>query len=201
MLSDSERISIIVETLNKEIESYTPWASRKEIAAWTAIAFYLALVWLFVDFLLKISLEKLIIFKSFIEIIPLFILLIFVSIIFLIFIHSQFSSIYDKSSRTNAIRNTIFKILSNKNEPIDLDVDKDENILKIILPELEYQKEWIRPSSGFHPLNVLFDLWSFRWARKREDRKYNTHARQEAAIYSLIIFSWALLLILLLKIY
>jgi hypothetical protein len=201
LLSDSDRVKMIVDTLSKEIESYTPWASRKEIAAWTAIAFYLAIVWLFLDFILKISSENFNFFNFFLEVLPLYAVLIVISMIFLIFIHSQFSSIYDKQAKTNAIRNTIFKILNNEIKPMDLKIDVEKNILELMINELEDQVGRIRFKEGIHPLNVLIDLWSFRWIRKTEGKKYNTHARQEAAIYSLVLVSYGIMSIFLTKIF
>ena len=201
-LNESEKIKIFIETLNKEIESYTPWASRKEIAAWTAIAFYLASIAFFIDFILRFYVHNINIMVFFIEIIPFYLLAFILSFIFFIFIHSQFSAIYDKAARTNTIRNTIFKVLKeNSLKSIDFEIDEKENILKSMLDELKKQKEWIRPTRQFHPLNILLELWTFQWIKKDKKRRYKTHARQEAAIYSLILLSYLFMTLILFKIF
>jgi len=201
-LDESEKIKIFIETLNKEIESYTPWASRKEIAAWTAIAFYIALIGFFIDFILKFFTNDINIFSFFLQVIPLYLIMVILSLIFFIFIHSQFSSIYDRAARTNAIRNTIFKVLQeNSLKSIDFEINEEQNILISMIDELNKQKEWIRPTIQFHPINILLDLWTFQWLKKYKKSRYKTHARQEAAIYSLILLSYLFMSLILFKIF
>ena len=109
---DFEKIKLIIETVNYEINSYTPWVARKEIAAWAALVLYLALIGAIIGFLFKNLNYDISFIEIILLLIPSAIFIIILSIIFASFIHSQFSSIYDKQALTQALRKNIYWLLS-----------------------------------------------------------------------------------------
>ena len=193
-----EKTKLLIETVNNEINSYTPWVSRKEIAAWTAIALYLALIWSFIGFIFN----NIATFTSNIDMFLLVfvspILVILISTIFALFIHSQFSSIYDKTALTNALRKNIYKLIKLGDiDSIDLSFNNIKWLPQFVIEDYQSQR---RSSIRIQPLDNLINLWTFRWFRKKEQAKLSTHQKQETLIYSLIILSCFIFFVIRLRI-
>ena len=107
-------------------------------------------------------------------------------------VHSHFASIYFHTAYITAFTNKIFELKSKENSmDIDLDIDQTLGIPKFLVNNFQKRIKIIQPyQNECHPLKIVFHFWSFDWFRKKENRKrppFGNHAKQEAAIYSLII--------------
>ena len=181
-----KNVELVVQVLTKLLERHIPWIERKEVAAWTAIAFYVTLI----SFLFKQlseNIEKL----SLIELITIVPISLSFSIIIFSFIQSQFASLYYRITMTNFTQDKIHHLLlTNKLEDNDLDLIKF-NFAQILEEEFKKYIEIIQPHIGKkHALKTLFCFWFWviSWFRKKEKYVHiGNRAKQEGAIYSLII--------------
>ncbi len=203
---DNDKIKILIDSLNLEINSYTPWVARKEMSAWAAIVFYLALVWSIIGYILNNYNESI----NFLDFLFIFatspIIFLAISLIFALFIHSQFSSIYDKIKLTDAMRKNIYKLLQSEGfNSFDFNINEKSELPGFIHEDyINNHKDNVEESrfpkslKDTRPLQLLITLWSFKWTKNSES-KLSTHEKQESLLYSLIIVSWITLTIVLFK--
>jgi len=186
---DLEKIKLLVETMNIEINSYTPWVARKEIAAWTAIAFYIALIGALIGFIFRI-LNSVSSPVAIILFFPVTALLVALSILFIVFIHSQFSSIYDKKALTRALRKKIYDLIDSGNlDSSDLKYGKNNvsipNFINSKYTAFTKKYEEIIKKDKWRPLYLLKSLRTLNY-----EENFGLHGRQEAIIYLLLICSF-----------
>ena len=148
----------LITYLYHDIDNLLPWFQRKEIAAWSAILFYIAILGTY----MKLIFEFIDKTKS-IEFLPLSISALFFSICFLTllsyiffrFIHSQYSSIYQWHANTAALKSIILETIEAGSRPemskVKEQIEKDTKKLR---------KEWYQIYIGnYHPLIILFFFW------------------------------------------
>lgn len=104
-----------------------------------------------------------------------------ISTIILFFIHSQYSSIYDKMCLTNAIRNTIYILINSQHQ------NKLKKVNELIDQEYKKFKKQLHPSEGNHMIHILKGFWVYRLSNNEPTKKLLTHQTQEALLYSIII--------------
>ena len=183
-----ENLKLVIDNLNQEINSYTPWVSRKEIAAWSAITIFFGVMFSVIKYVLT---NKIIEDMSYFELLTVLgifsILIIIFSIIIFLFIHSQYSSIYDKIALTSAIQNIIFKLVDIKKGDSSLKKN-NKNIRDLINKKYNKIRICMRDPNRNHVKRVLINLWIYRIFSKNEKRRLSTHEIQEALLYSTIIF-------------
>lgn len=183
-----ERFKLIIDNLNQEINSYTPWVSRKEIAAWSAIAIFIGVMFSVIKHILTYDLNiSLNCFESILVFLICSTIMIVFSFIIFLFIHSQYSSIYDKQALTKAIQFTIFKLVEIENDTFSLN-KYINNVSELISAEYEKTKNAIRNPHKNHVIRILINFWIFRIFLKKDSKRLSTHETQEALLYSTIIF-------------
>ncbi|MCJ7813505.1 hypothetical protein MUP95_09360, partial [bacterium] len=104
--SEINHVRLIIDTLNQRQASIGPWIHRKEIAVWAAVLLYLSGLSVFSKLVFESSNQ--IPFWGF----SLFaILVIIMCILFGLFIHTQFASIYSDLALRRAIDTWVFKFV------------------------------------------------------------------------------------------
>ena len=192
-LTTKSKVEILINTLEKEKDLLIPWLQRKEIAAWSAVLFYIAILWAFLQFLNNS--------KNFINdnaylFIFLLILILGGWIIFFRFIHSQYASIYDWNARSIVLRDIIFELIEKEDRFFELNNVKLSNLNEYIRNQIKDMK--INEVQKFigknHPLKIFIYFW-FLWLIKLFSKVFNkkinkesltNFERQEASIYSLL---------------
>jgi hypothetical protein len=186
---DLEKKKLLIDVLTIELNSTIPWVSRKEIASWTAIAFYIAVILSSTGFLYNNFSE----YESFSVPIILKIspwIVIMFSIIVALFIHAQFSAIYDKQIFTMIIRKNIYKIIDSDDISIynlNFTDEKERSLPLFISDEYNsFRKSNKRPGviENYYKLLKWVFFWLFRRLLKQE---HSTTQKQEALLYSLIL--------------
>jgi hypothetical protein len=197
--SVKDNFDFLLEMYKTKQEFYSPWIQRKEIASWAGVLLYVGIY----SFLFKILLEK---YDKTINtvdlitiILPIFVLIIYLSFIIFSLIHSHFASIYYHTAYMAAFRNVLFKFKSKgHSEIIDFEIDPELDIPGFLVDEFKVRIKKLKPyQNECHPLKIVLHFWSFEWFKKKENRKkppFGNLAKQEASIYSLIfIFNLILL--------
>ena len=170
-----ERFKLIIDNLNQEINSYTPWVSRKEIAAWSAIAIFIGVMFSVIKHILTYDLNiSLNCFESILVFLICSTIMIVFSFIIFLFIHSQYSSIYDKQALTKAIQFTIFKLVEIENDTFSLN-KYINNVSELISAEYEKTKNAIRNPHKNHVIRILINFWIFRIFLKKDSKRLSTH--------------------------
>lgn len=182
----------LLNFLSNEMSLYVNWIQRKEVAAWTAIIFYVASIWTFYNaFIDKLSINKGEMFFSMLAVI-------LIGYIVFRFIHSQYSSIYHRNAYTRAIKIVVSELLNEKLKfpEIDFDYDIKTRQPKYLSKHFEQEFQYVQPYRGrFHPFKIVIKFW-LSWPinffmkifRKPNSRNLNNPEIQEAALYSIIIF-------------
>lgn len=178
--AEFEKIKLIVDNLNQEINSYTPWVSRKEIAAWSAIAVFVAIMFSIIKYILTTDIAKL---SKYFEILTAYVifsvLVIVFSVIIFLFIHSQYSSIYDKRVYTIAIQKVIFRLILKGTET----KENFKNVKALIDKKYNKIRDEIRKPGENHIKRIFLNLFA-----RDKKKKLSTHEIQEALLYITIFF-------------
>lgn len=189
---DLDKKRLIIDAINNELNSYTPWVSRKEIASWTAIAFYIAIILSSTGFLYNNFSE----YKSF-SVPSILIILPFMVILFSItvalFIHSQFSAIYDKEIISKILRKNIYKVIDSDDiNDFNLKFDNDKKMES--RPHFISDEYYLYIDKNKRPgvIKNFRNLW--KGILKRNFEMISTHQRQEALLYQMIIIFFCIFL-------
>jgi len=182
----------ILNFLVNTSDSYVPWIQRKETASWTAVVFTSTVYAFLFNFLTEHNSHNITKFDFCTITLPLLFFDIIFTIVLFAFIHSQFSSIHHYSAYFLALRNIIYGIFKDKHlSQLNFDIDQETKLPIFLNKEFKKQRDFIQPYlNKNHPCKILQHFWSFDWIRKKENRKkenFTNYAKQEAAIYSLLI--------------
>lgn len=219
---ENKEVSELINLLKEERNSKTFWIQRKETAAWTSAVFFITLLGLFYNFiitqfLLNIFSKPIYNFSS----ITLILLLLFW--IFFKFIHAQFAALYYETAKSWVHDEIIFDLINKKSEfleKINSFKDLHDYRHKLIL---QRQRDDFQKFIGhWHPFLIGLYFWKYipvpipiiyfiiliieciypEFKDKDEKKnkkiwyktkKLNTLERQEAALYSLLFLTIAIL--------
>lgn len=106
--TDSEKKRLYLDIIVQLRDSSSAWVTRKEIAAWTAAAFYVDGLVTISGFVFKES-------ENVLQISVLSIAVLCELCLFLIFIHSQYSQIYDSTALISATNRCSFLFANTEN--------------------------------------------------------------------------------------
>jgi hypothetical protein len=190
------RVNALINMLQKDRDILVPRLHRKEIAAWAAILFYVAMLWAL--FQLLIQNNNLIKDDSHFLILGLLIAILFGGFIVFRFLHSQYAVIYDWEARWRVFRDMILQLIEKEDGFLEENHIKISNLTEYIKVQVRSRKEnEVQQFIGkIHPLKIFLYFW-FLWPiikpwckvfKKEIKKDYLTnHEKQEASIYSLLI--------------
>ena len=191
------KIDRLIKVFVQDKASHYSWVLRKEIAIWSAIIFYSAILWTIFNTGFK-GCKNISMPIAICSIITLAI----IAKIFFSFVHSQFSSIYYTGCRMVALFNIIQTIIDNPDsaKKLDSSEQKDSFYPKYIKTEMDTLWPKYQPFRGkLHPIKIFLIFW-FGWFYKKSTRdKLSNHHKQEACIYSLILLMNVIYVYLIIK--
>jgi hypothetical protein len=88
-----DTIDRLIDYYKDDRESLIPWLQRREVSAWSAVLFYIAILWSITNIIIKPEKNYVNEFGNY-EVLVLLVLLFFLFIVFFRFVHAQYSSIY-----------------------------------------------------------------------------------------------------------
>lgn len=176
---DPDRRRMLLEIIGQARDSSMAWVIRKEIAAWTAAAFYLAGLLTVCGFVINESDNILLIIVSNIG-------AFLVLCIFLVFIHSQYSSAYYQTAVHAATLRCSFLISKGKiPSGFSLSIKKTKAYPEFLEKNLD---SFYRQNCHFKKrrfIKILSAFWTIK-RRRLSVLRLSVQERQEAAIYSLL---------------
>jgi len=198
-----KKIELINNTLQDFANARIPWSQRKEVAAWSALLFYIAIILSIFKFL---GIDKTDPPKLQISVFFALFILTLLTFIFFRFIHANYASTYFFIAQIEVIKNIRLELIDKADkffEENGIENSNDFNILidKRIDVELKFNTQ--KFSGKLHPVLILLFFWfsfwiikPFRWLYKKMSHAPETHSsprklgsieRMEAALYSLLI--------------
>lgn len=192
-----EKYSQITEALKfGSASTTTPWIQRKEISAWTALAFYLLIISKLYSFFLESNNTL-----NTWELIFLLVLNILLLIPFFTFLHSQYAVIYHNHSYSMVLRKILFNLIKNGNSDkfnVSHYVHSSQNseeIEKEIADELKH----VRPIKGrWYPFSIIKRTLIYYIKRGKATRPSNFQI-QEASLYMIMVIPPLGILIILIR--
>lgn len=186
---DDKKIELLLNYLITMRNSSNSWMIRKEIAAWAAVVLYLAALFTIFNIVKK-------------EDDNVFLLLMFVavsavSILFVLFIFKQYTSLSYQHAEVNILTKWIFKIING--EALDLSVSEDEFMPAILKTAINTRNDQLQEPKNVKKLLIPFKII---WDRLFKKNHYTKTFQINASIILdiVIIITVFFLVYLLLKI-
>ena len=133
--NENKRLEFLIDFLNKRREAIGPWIHRKEVAAWTAVVFYLTGLMFFFKFMYE-NLDPAVHWN----LIPFSLIVVFGGLSFGVFIHAQFSFIAHEMQVQRAIDVWILQFIE------DMEIPEQFQFI--------YKRDQVLP----RPIHVLLEM-------------------------------------------
>jgi hypothetical protein len=191
MKLDNSEKETLISFLKEDTSDQLNWTQKKEVTAWTAAALYLFILTTTLTALHDVNL-------GFFGYCGLIFIMLCIGSSIVLFVFSNYNSIYNSSAYYLAMKKQIFNLMENSSEFDKQSLKYPENKWqpKFIQKEINSALESIRPYENINRVyNTVYDFWMAiiqGKAKKAEDQGWSNYAIQESMIYSLILLVFIL---------